>query len=281
MHKNATKCNKTQSKWCINKHGASKIIDTFETYQGVGRWSSRLVAVGVLLWTRWHWILLVVPLLIYMWAWFSLACWYTYELCICICCELLCLWIWCELLCWFDVETMQMFAYCCSAWNLPKTFFTGQSACRGDQRPYLQPVKRNILFYELWIRALISTVDFAPIQNEFGSLYSGFKGQANKGVVSHALMPYYKIGILKKGITVLKNVIYIVLIHSYSILSKWAVTFQEVCSPFSPQINILEPPEESCLVPPNVWEWEIGMNTLFTHHVFVRKYNFEFVPWNT
>jgi ribonuclease HI len=34
MHKNATKCNKTQNKWCINKHGASKIIDTFETYQG-------------------------------------------------------------------------------------------------------------------------------------------------------------------------------------------------------------------------------------------------------
>jgi hypothetical protein len=33
MHKNATKYNKTQSKWCINKHGASKIIDTFETYQ--------------------------------------------------------------------------------------------------------------------------------------------------------------------------------------------------------------------------------------------------------
>jgi hypothetical protein len=27
------KCNKTQSKWCINKHGASKIIDMFETYQ--------------------------------------------------------------------------------------------------------------------------------------------------------------------------------------------------------------------------------------------------------
>jgi hypothetical protein len=32
MHKIATKCNKTQSKWCVNKHGASKIIDTFETY---------------------------------------------------------------------------------------------------------------------------------------------------------------------------------------------------------------------------------------------------------
>jgi hypothetical protein len=36
MHKNATKCNKTLSKWCKNKHGASKIIDTFETYQGPG-----------------------------------------------------------------------------------------------------------------------------------------------------------------------------------------------------------------------------------------------------
>jgi hypothetical protein len=33
MHKNATKCNKTLSKWCKNKHGASKIIDTLETYQ--------------------------------------------------------------------------------------------------------------------------------------------------------------------------------------------------------------------------------------------------------
>jgi hypothetical protein len=32
MHKNATKCNKTLSKWCKNKHGASKIIDTLETY---------------------------------------------------------------------------------------------------------------------------------------------------------------------------------------------------------------------------------------------------------
>jgi hypothetical protein len=35
MHKNATKCNETLSKWCKNKHGASKIIDTFETYQGL------------------------------------------------------------------------------------------------------------------------------------------------------------------------------------------------------------------------------------------------------
>jgi hypothetical protein len=26
------KCNETLGKWCKNKHGASKIIDTFETY---------------------------------------------------------------------------------------------------------------------------------------------------------------------------------------------------------------------------------------------------------
>jgi hypothetical protein len=32
MHKNAMKCNETLSKWCKNKHGASKIIDMFETY---------------------------------------------------------------------------------------------------------------------------------------------------------------------------------------------------------------------------------------------------------
>jgi hypothetical protein len=30
-----------------------------------------------------------------------------------------------------------------------KPFFTGQGACHGDQRPYLQPVKQNILFYGL------------------------------------------------------------------------------------------------------------------------------------
>jgi hypothetical protein len=33
MHKSATKCNETLDKWCKNKHGASKIIDTLETYQ--------------------------------------------------------------------------------------------------------------------------------------------------------------------------------------------------------------------------------------------------------
>jgi hypothetical protein len=30
MYKNATKCNKRQNKWCINKNVASKIIDTFD-----------------------------------------------------------------------------------------------------------------------------------------------------------------------------------------------------------------------------------------------------------
>jgi hypothetical protein len=34
MHKSAMKCNETIGKWCKNKHGASKIIDTFETYHG-------------------------------------------------------------------------------------------------------------------------------------------------------------------------------------------------------------------------------------------------------
>jgi hypothetical protein len=33
MHKNAMKCKETLSKWCKNKHGASNIMDTFETYQ--------------------------------------------------------------------------------------------------------------------------------------------------------------------------------------------------------------------------------------------------------
>jgi hypothetical protein len=33
MHKSASKCNETLGKWCKNKHGASKIMDTFETYQ--------------------------------------------------------------------------------------------------------------------------------------------------------------------------------------------------------------------------------------------------------
>jgi hypothetical protein len=32
MHKSATKCNETIDKWCKNKHGASKIIDTLEMY---------------------------------------------------------------------------------------------------------------------------------------------------------------------------------------------------------------------------------------------------------
>jgi hypothetical protein len=37
MHKSATKCNETVGKCCKNKHGASKIIDTLETYQHAER----------------------------------------------------------------------------------------------------------------------------------------------------------------------------------------------------------------------------------------------------
>jgi hypothetical protein len=45
MHKNAMKCNKTLSKWCKNKHGASKIIDTFETYQEATWGDSGIISV--------------------------------------------------------------------------------------------------------------------------------------------------------------------------------------------------------------------------------------------
>jgi hypothetical protein len=46
MHKSATKCNETIGKWCKNKHGASKIIDTFETYQ--------FDLIKICLRSRWH-----------------------------------------------------------------------------------------------------------------------------------------------------------------------------------------------------------------------------------
>jgi hypothetical protein len=65
MHKNATKCNETIGKWCKNKHGASKIIDTFETYHWGGhttpwpglaratRWCGSLLApLCLVLWLR-------------------------------------------------------------------------------------------------------------------------------------------------------------------------------------------------------------------------------------
>jgi hypothetical protein len=50
MHKNATKCNKTQSKWYINKHGASKITDTLETYHSsIGHcWEHRRLPLAAL-----------------------------------------------------------------------------------------------------------------------------------------------------------------------------------------------------------------------------------------
>jgi hypothetical protein len=41
MYKSTTKCNETIGKWCKNKHGASKIIDTFETYHGAGEGGGR------------------------------------------------------------------------------------------------------------------------------------------------------------------------------------------------------------------------------------------------
>jgi hypothetical protein len=37
MHKSAMKCNETLGKWCKNKHEASKIMDTLETYQLTGK----------------------------------------------------------------------------------------------------------------------------------------------------------------------------------------------------------------------------------------------------
>jgi hypothetical protein len=44
MHKSATKCYETVGKWCKNKHGASKIIDTFETYQWPAAWLGDVLA---------------------------------------------------------------------------------------------------------------------------------------------------------------------------------------------------------------------------------------------
>jgi hypothetical protein len=41
MHKSATKCNETLSKWCKNKHGVSKIMDTFETYHAAAGGSKK------------------------------------------------------------------------------------------------------------------------------------------------------------------------------------------------------------------------------------------------
>jgi hypothetical protein len=62
MYKNATKCNKTQSKWCNNKHGASKIIDTFETHQGTqNRHHSRRLPSSSTTHHRWFWMPLTFP----------------------------------------------------------------------------------------------------------------------------------------------------------------------------------------------------------------------------
>jgi hypothetical protein len=45
MHKSATKCNETLGKWCKNKHGASKIMDTLETYH-TSHWYSFILALA-------------------------------------------------------------------------------------------------------------------------------------------------------------------------------------------------------------------------------------------
>jgi hypothetical protein len=68
MHKNATKCNETIGKWCKNKHGASKIIDTFETYQVLGgivlrEGLSEDIIVLVESFPFFSWVLVVVSLL--------------------------------------------------------------------------------------------------------------------------------------------------------------------------------------------------------------------------
>jgi hypothetical protein len=46
MHRSATKCNETIGKWYKNKHGASKIIDTFETYHTPSRLPWLAVDIG-------------------------------------------------------------------------------------------------------------------------------------------------------------------------------------------------------------------------------------------
>jgi hypothetical protein len=53
--------------------------------------------------------------------------------------------------------------------------------------PLFATGKTEYSVYRLRIRALISADDFDPVKSEFGSLYSGFKGRANKGAVRHAL----------------------------------------------------------------------------------------------
>jgi hypothetical protein len=50
MHKSATKCNETIGKWCKNKHGASKIIDTFETYHT----ATKLLDNMMVNYSEWH-----------------------------------------------------------------------------------------------------------------------------------------------------------------------------------------------------------------------------------
>jgi hypothetical protein len=54
MYKSATKCNETLGKWCKNKHGASKIIDTFETYHILLWFSPLMLYLGWLVACLYH-----------------------------------------------------------------------------------------------------------------------------------------------------------------------------------------------------------------------------------
>jgi hypothetical protein len=40
-----------KNKWCINKHGASKIIDTFETYQCLKALTEEIMITKKWMWT--------------------------------------------------------------------------------------------------------------------------------------------------------------------------------------------------------------------------------------
>jgi hypothetical protein len=62
MHKNATKCNKTLRKWYKNKHGALKIIDTFEMYQRIIVATTAYASFGLWLLTKQNNVLLMEQL---------------------------------------------------------------------------------------------------------------------------------------------------------------------------------------------------------------------------
>jgi hypothetical protein len=78
MHKNATKCNETIGKWCKNKHGASKIIDTFETYHCHGEYCHHNICPGCYVIGNGDTYSHLVAMSTRLYSYFSLAywCWY-------------------------------------------------------------------------------------------------------------------------------------------------------------------------------------------------------------